>query len=131
MRGSCLCGAVTWRAEGPSDLMSHCHCSRCRKVHGSASGTYLTAAAERFAFERGREGIVRFASSPGLARPSCARCGSVIPDGVATQGRVAMPAGPLDGDPGVGPLAHIFVDSKAAWDEVSDALPEHAEYEAR
>jgi hypothetical protein len=119
---------VAWRAERPFDLMSHCHCSRCRKVHGSAFGTYLTAAAERFSFERGRDGIVRFASSPGFARPFCARCGSVVPDGVATQDRVAMPAGALDGDPGVRPLAHIFVASKAPWYEIADALPRFAAY---
>jgi hypothetical protein len=128
MRGSCLCGDVVWRAEGPFDLMSHCHCSRCRKVHGTAFGTYLNAPVERFAFEQGREAIVRFPSSPGFARPFCPRCGSVVPDGVATEGRVAMPAGSLDGDPGARPLAHIFIASRAPWHESADALPRFAAY---
>jgi hypothetical protein len=108
--------------------MSHCHCSRCRKAHGSAFGTYLDVAAERFALERGREAIVRFASSAGFARPFCGRCGSVVPDGVAMEDRVAMPAGSLDGDPGARPLAHIFVASKAPWHELTDSLPRFDAY---
>lgn len=128
MRGSCLCGAVVWRVEGPFAHMSHCHCSRCRKAHGSAFGTYLEAPAERFAFEAGRDGVVRFASSAALARPFCGRCGSLVPDDAAGTGRVALPAGGLDGDPGVRPLAHIFVASKAPWHELSDTLPRFAAY---
>lgn len=128
MRGSCLCGAVVWRAEGPFDLMSHCHCSRCRKVHGTAYGTYLNAPAERFGFEQGRESIVRFDSSPGFARPFCARCGSVVPDKTVTEGRVTMPAASLDADPGARPLAHIFVASRAPWFEIADALPRFDAY---
>jgi len=127
MQGSCLCGDVTWEAEGPFDLMSHCHCSRCRKVHGSAYGTYLTTAAERFRLAK-RDGIVRYASSAGFARPFCGRCGSVVPDGAATDGQVAMPAGSLDGDPEARPLAHIFVASKAPWVEIGAALPRFDAY---
>jgi hypothetical protein len=108
--------------------MSHCHCSRCRKLHGSAFGTYLDAASERFEFEEGAETIVRFESSPGFARPFCARCGSVVPDGVARNGRVTLPAGSFDGDPGARPLAHIFVASKAPWYEIADSLPRFAAY---
>lgn len=33
--------------------------------------------------------------------------------------------GSLDGDPGHRPRAHIFVDSKAPWDRITDDLPQH------
>jgi hypothetical protein len=32
--------------------------------------------------------------------------------------------GTLDGDPGRRPGAHFFVGSKAAWHEITDALPQ-------
>ncbi len=38
-----------------------------------------------------------------------------------------VPAGSLDTDPGLRPTEHIFVGSKAAWLEITDALPQHAE----
>ncbi|HXJ36832.1 MAG TPA: GFA family protein [Candidatus Eisenbacteria bacterium] len=122
--GSCLCGDVAWKVEEPLDLMSHCHCSRCRKAHGTAFATYVMGRAGGFAFLRGREGVQRYESSPGFFRPFCGRCGSVVPDGeLAWEDRVAMPAGPLEGDPGVRPLAHIFVGSKASWFEIRGDIP--------
>jgi len=42
-RASCLCGDVVWELDGPFELMSHCHCSRCRKAHGAAFATYVAA----------------------------------------------------------------------------------------
>jgi len=54
-------------------------------------------------------------------------CGSKVPRINTQLGYVAIPAGSLDDDPGVRPMAHIYVDSKAAWDEISDELPRYAE----
>lgn len=39
--------------------------------------------------------------------------------------------GTIDGDPGIAPHAHIFVESKAAWFEISDSLPQKLEPFAR
>jgi hypothetical protein len=33
--------------------------------------------------------------------------------------------GTIDGDPGIAPLSHIFVESKAPWFEISDSLPQN------
>jgi hypothetical protein len=44
------------------------------------------------------------------------------------RGFAVVPAGSIDGDPGVRPALHIFVGSKAPWFEIRDALPQHAEY---
>jgi hypothetical protein len=84
--------------------------------------------AEAFRLTRGRERIVGYQSSASFTRPFCARCGSVVPDGVPWQGRVGVPVGPLDDDPGTRPLAHIFVASKAPWFEIRDALPRFDAY---
>jgi hypothetical protein len=81
-----------------------------------------------FRLVRGGEQIVRYESSPGLTRPFCRRCGSVVACGDAYQGLVGVPAGPLDDDPGVRPVAHILVASKAPWYEVADALPRFDAY---
>ena len=36
IRGSCLCGAVTFVVDAEPLWSHHCHCSRCRKSTGSA-----------------------------------------------------------------------------------------------
>ncbi|MFT3768168.1 MAG: GFA family protein [Minicystis sp.] len=133
MRASCLCGSVRWEVEGPiaqadpasGDLMallsmSHCHCSRCRKAHGAPYATYLVVPEDRFRITEGREHIVRFPSSPQMFRPFCGTCGSVVPDGVAWNGIVGLPAGPFDDELGMVPRCHIFVASKAPWVTLPD-----------
>jgi hypothetical protein len=122
VRGTCLCGGVAWQFSEPLDFTSHCHCSRCRKVHGAPFATYVLFPAKNFRLERGREHIVRYESSPGFFRPFCGGCGSVVSDGEAWKDLAGAPAGPLDDDPGVRPVAHIFAASKAPWFEIQDGL---------
>src|SRR5215510_1747527 len=102
VRGSCLCGDVAWEMTGDLEFMSHCHCSRCRKFHGTAFATYLMCPAE--AFHRRGDTVVRWESSPGFHRSFCGRCGSAVPDQEPWQGRAIVPAGPLDDDPGIRPM---------------------------
>src|SRR5213593_942328 len=128
LHGTCLCGDVAWETTGSLEFMSHCHCSRCRKTHGAAFATVAMCPVDAFRLARGRERIVRYQSSPGFARPFCGRCGSVVACGDSWQGLVGVPAGPMDDDPGVRPLAHIFVASKAPWYEIRGELPSFDAY---
>lgn len=120
LHASCLCGSVTWEIEGPLQLMSHCHCSRCRKSHGAAFGTYVQGDAKTYRLH-GAEHVVRWESMPGFSRCFCRNCGSIVP-GEPVDGQIFMPAGNFHEDPGARPLAHIFVASKAPWYEITDAV---------
>ena len=123
--GSCLCGTVRWRIENPL-WMSHCHCSMCRKAHGAPFATFMAARPEHFAYESGADNVVTYESSPGFQRAFCATCGSCAP--VELDGDIEVPAGSLDGDPGIRPSRHIFVASKAPWHVVGGGLPQLATY---
>lgn len=119
-KASCLCGDVTWQHDGPFEFMTHCHCTRCRKVHGTGFATYVDGAAEDLRLS-GETSIARWESTPGFYRNFCTRCGSVVPY-PAAEGRVFLPAGNFDDDPGLRPIAHIFVASKAGWYDIEDDL---------
>ena len=119
--GRCLCGQVSWQLDGPLELMSHCHCSRCRKSHGTPFATYVAGPAGSYRLH-GSEHVVQWESSPGFSRCFCRNCGSVVPSHAAFEGRVFVPAGNFAEDPGVRPIAHIFVGSKAPWLEIRDHL---------
>jgi hypothetical protein len=123
---SCLCGAVRWEVDGELQFMSHCHCGRCRKVHGAAFSTAVAAAAADF-HVHGESDIERWRSPEGTVRAFCKHCGSVVP-GEPWQGLVFVPAGNFEEDPGTRPGFHIFVASKAPWYEISDALPRYDAY---
>ena len=122
--GSCLCGDVLWAIDAAPAWMTHCHCSLCRKAHGSAFSTFVGVPAASFRWTRGEASVRGFDSSPVLRRTFCGRCGTKLP--VRWQDEVQMPAAVLDGELGVRPSKHIFVASKAAWHEIHDALPRHA-----
>ena len=127
MRGSCLCGDTVWEVSGAGEMAHHCHCSMCRKAHGTAFATAAGFDAGSFRYESGGDAVRWFESSRGTRRGFCGRCGSSVP-GDPVDGRVYVPLGALEGDPGCPPLAHIFVASKAPWHEIHDALPRFDAY---
>jgi hypothetical protein len=122
LTGSCLCGDVAFAIDGALEPISHCHCSICRKAHGTAFGSFVAAPARSFRWLHGAKSIRHFESSRGAHRPFCPCCGSTVP--AAPDGeRVFIPAGLLDSDPKLAPLPHIFAGSKAPWHEIHDGAP--------
>jgi hypothetical protein len=109
--GTCLCGEVAWQFDGTVELINFCHCSMCRKVHGAPYGAFAHGNASEFRWLRGATSISRYQSSPNIFRCFCQVCGSSVPVLEGTE--VCIPAGGIDGDPGVRPSVHIFVGSKA------------------
>jgi hypothetical protein len=128
LTGTCLCGAVTYEVRGPFNMMVHCHCSMCRKHHGAAFATFVGAPLMGFKRLTGEDRVGSYASSEKARRYFCRHCGSVTPTPVKEMDLVFVPAGNLQGDPGVRPEAHVFVGSKAGWYTITDDLPQHEEY---
>lgn len=130
IRGSCLCGGVRFEARKIQRPLEFCHCSRCRKVTGSAFAAGLLVAPADFRFLQGQE-LVRVYAAPLRQTPPayhscfCSRCGSRVPDAFSCAPLVEIPAGCLDDDPAVRPEMHIHVDAKAPWFTISDGLPQH------
>jgi hypothetical protein len=122
--GQCLCGAQRFAVEGPFELNHHCHCGFCRKHHGSAFVSLVGVAAERLRWDRGE--VIRYESSPGLMRESCATCGTAMPQQIEGL-PIFVPAGCLD-DLEAGFQFHIFAGSKAPWYEIGDGVPAFEAY---
>jgi hypothetical protein len=126
--GRCLCGAVRYEVDGPFVNASHCHCSMCRKHHGTPFATWAAAPLAGFRYTAGADQVGRYASSPGFHRSFCSSCGSVMPEAIESVGMVVCPAANLEGDIGVEPSMHMFVGSKAPWHEITDELPQFEEF---
>ena len=126
LRGGCLCGSVRYEIHGTIGRITHCHCSQCRKAHGAAFGSYAGVKHAEFKLISGEKDIVAFPSSSGVLRTFCRRCGATLQFiREARTDSFSLAVGTLDDDPGVRPAAHIFVDSKAPWFEITDGLPQH------
>lgn len=124
--GRCQCGRVAWRLDAALAFINHCHCSICRRIHGAAFGTFAHGPARAFRWTAGEATITRYESSPGVFRAFCRVCGAQVP--VIEEDEACIPAGGIDGDPGVRPALHIFTGSRAPWHEITDALPQYEEF---
>ena len=104
---------------------NHCHCSRCRKHSGAFGGTQGRVRRTGFRLLAGEHLISVYRPDDGRVKAFCSVCGSSLFGGERPEGdEVAIRFGSLDGDPGIRPGFHVFVASRAPWDELpDDGLP--------
>jgi len=79
-----------------------------------------------FRFVQGEDLLTSYRSSADTIRRFCRICGSpVVNSWDPEPDSYGLAMGSLDDDPGVRPLCHEFVGSKAPWYEITDNLPQH------
>ena len=125
-QGSCICGDIQWQLDGPPGMVINCHCSMCRKAHGSSYVTFAMAPADKLTFTRGGGKGAVYAASDHGQRHHCPRCGSTIP--ATANGMAFVPLGSLEEPVDRALDAHIFVGSKAPWLDINDEAPQFDEY---
>ncbi|MGN6082984.1 GFA family protein [Trinickia sp.] len=127
--GSCLCGRVKYRINGPLTDVLNCHCSMCRKLHASAFRTRAKVATKDWEWVSGEDTVKFYESSPGEHKGFCSECGSSLLTRFDNNTEIiGFPLGTLDTDPGVKATRHVFVGSKAPWYDITDTLAQHVEY---
>ena len=127
--GSCLCGKIKFNITGPINDIVNCHCSLCRKAQGTAFATNANVKTKDFIFLQGEENLTPYPSSSAQTKYFCKTCGSpIMSKNTLSPDNVRIRLGSIESDILERPEAHIFVDSKANWDEISDKIPQYSEY---
>lgn len=111
LTGRCGCGEVTFNCCESPKLLSHCHCSECRRAYGSAFGSIVVVPRSGFRYDSGEDAIARFAASVRVNRYFCRGCGSPLPLVEDWDPLVGIPLGLLDNaDAALAhtPVQHIF-----------------------
>lgn len=125
-QGSCLCGGVRYTLDAELASIQLCHCSRCRKASGTAFATNSPVPAEKFSLQSGAALLREYESSPGKFRAFCSRCGApVYSRAEQLPGVLRLRLGSFDTPVARRPDFHFYVDSKADWYEIGDALPQY------
>jgi hypothetical protein len=119
MRGSCLCGQIEFQTQGSLPKVYQCHRSLCRKQGGSSSNSGIIVDTENFRWIAGEGHISSYVRPTGFRSDFCSRCGSPVPNPLRGAPYYWVPAGLLDGAVDLKIAAHLFVGSKASWDEIS------------
>lgn len=118
MKGSCLCGEVTFEIEGDFERFFLCHCSYCRKDTGSAHAANLFTNIGALRWLSGKEKVKDFnLNSTRHVKSFCSECGSALPNTKMGGDLCIVPAGCLDDEVTLKPEAHIFTDSQANWEK--------------
>ncbi len=128
LKGSCLCGGVTYEVHSELGPIIMCHCSKCRKVTGTAFATNTPISVANFKLVTGENLLSEFESTPNVFRVFCRNCGSPLYSRrTITPEIIRLRIGTLDSAIEDKPTAHVFVASKAEWYEIVDDLPQYAE----
>jgi hypothetical protein len=123
--GKCSCGAVRYAVAEPFLYAGYCHCSRCRAASGSAFSALAGIERDKLRVTDGEDSITLFERGPDNSR--CRLCGSPLFALVRAGRFYHVRMGTLVDDPGIRPMFHIFVGSKAPWHEITDSLPQYTE----
>ncbi len=128
IKGSCFCEQMQFEITGEVPDLYQCHCSECRKTTGSSANAGFLINKTQFNWLQGAENRKDFVKDSGYQLSFCKTCGSPVPNLTAVKKDLMwIPAGLLDNPPSsmkVG--AHIFIDSKANWDDISGQAKQYA-----
>jgi hypothetical protein len=115
--GGCLCGAVTYRVDGPLRDIVACHCSQCRKTSG-----HFVAATQCRSSDLAIEGatLTWFKSSDEAERGFCGRCGSNLFWRRFGNDFTSIFAGTIDGQTGLAMGSQIHTESKGDYYTLPD-----------
>jgi hypothetical protein len=105
-----------------------CHCSICRRYTGSNGIAVVLSANEDFRWVRGKDQVATW-KKPDADWQAwfCRICGSALP-GKNDDSKVFIPAGSLTlGGEHLKVAHHIWVGSRAPWDEIGDHGKQHLE----
>jgi hypothetical protein len=122
--GSCLCGEVKFRVDGPLREVVFCHCGQCRKQTGLYYAS--TNAADKDLTITGAENITWYQSSDEGRRGFCKHCGSALFWKYVGQDYISIQAGSLDKPTELTLGYHIFCADKGDFYAINDDLPQYA-----
>jgi hypothetical protein len=109
--GGCLCGEVRFSAHGPPKWTSYCHCGSCRRHTGAPVAAYAGFEASKVKFTA--QAPTYFASSLGVRRGFCGRCGSTLTyEGDRWPGEIHLHVGAFDDPEALAPAGHGFADER-------------------
>ncbi|UTW57116.1 GFA family protein [Kordiimonas sp. SCSIO 12603] len=128
-QGKCNCGTVNFRVETELTQIFMCHCSICRKSSGSNGIAVVIVPNTEFHWLSGKDNITHWKKPDAHDWEGwfCRTCGSPLP-GKNDDAHIFVPAGLFGEDiDHLKVTHHIWVGSKAGWDEIGGLGKQHME----
>ena len=124
LAGGCMCGAVRYETDATPFHATLCHCVDCRRASGAPALAWFSVRRDALRWTQGTP--ARHASSPGVLREFCGRCGTQLtwhsdkaPD------EIDVTTCSLDDPDAVPPADHTFDAQRVRWLHLADSLPRY------
>ena len=126
LSGSCACGAVAFEVRAPVTTAGYCHCKRCQRRSGTLWTLNALVPADGFTVVSGEEHVRTWTPEDGLPKAFCVLCGGHLYSVGSSFRGVRL--GAVDGDPGIRPEWHQWLESAPDWEPIpDDGLPRFAQ----
>lgn len=114
LKGACQCGKVTFEVAGDPAWVGNCHCADCRHATGAAFSTFVGCKKTQVTWGKGTPS--GYASSEGVRRTFCDRCGSPIAyEGIRWADEVHFYVGLFEHPEIFVPKGAAYEDEKLPW----------------
>lgn len=120
LAGGCHCGQARYRIDRLPANASICHCATCRRTAGADSVAWASIDRGAFVLEGETTG---YASSRGVERRFCGRCGTALTYDVGGA-TIDVTLASLDDPEALRPDREIWVEHRLTWNAPHPDLPQ-------
>jgi hypothetical protein len=127
LTGGCSCGAIRYRAQGPPQSTSLCHCESCRRATGAPSLAWAIFPEDKVEVVKGTLAI--YQPSPDIERGFCPRCGTSLTYRRASRpGLFDVTTASLDDPETCPPAKEIWTEERLSWEAANPDLPQFSQF---
>lgn len=126
IKGSCHCGSVKWEFDLPIKTVVKCHCSMCRKLHGSDHSTYVVVPKEQFLLSKGKGSVTCYQGTEKSYKNFCSACGTSthLVNGKHFPDDFVLPLGIVENyTDELAPQIQVYTSEKPSWSNIHDDVP--------
>ncbi len=125
--GNCLCGAVSFEADGKPSFQANCHCKDCRQVTGAAYATLVFMNEADVKITGQVQSFDHTVDSGSvLTKEFCGTCGSqMFGKNAARPGSMSLRGGSINEQDLVQPQLNVFAGSKMDCTFLDPSIPAH------
>ena len=125
LTGTCLCGDISFEADGDVPVMANCHCTSCRQSTGSAFATLMLMKQDDVKVT-GTPKTFQHKSDAGstMTKHFCDNCGTpLFTQNSSREGMIGIRAGLVNEHEEFAPKVNVYMSSKMAATLIDDSIP--------
>ena len=124
LTGQCLCGDISFTADGDVPVMANCHCTACRQSTGSAFATLMFMKQSDVQIT-GTPQTFQHASDAGstMTKHFCGTCGTpLFTQNSNREGMLGLRAGLINEHAAFAPMVNVYTSSKMQATVLDDSI---------